>query len=63
MLLAEGAVIRRGLRNVAHSLHDSPIPAAAEGLAEFIRGMLLPICIQMDKEARYQPALKAQTLF
>ena len=29
VLLAEGAAINRGLRNVAHSKHDSPIPAAA----------------------------------
>ncbi len=29
VLLAEGAAINRGLRSVAHSQHDSPIPAAA----------------------------------
>ncbi len=29
VLMAEGAAINRGLRSVAHSVHDSPIPAAA----------------------------------
>jgi hypothetical protein len=29
VLLAEGAAINRGLRSVAHSRHDSPVPAAA----------------------------------
>jgi len=143
VLLAEGAAINRGLRSVAHSQHDSPIPAAApferglskagtdlpdllttspddvaelqrhaaidlaatrkaaailrkggenayekarralipesrdwwdehveagshpataEGLAQFIRETLEPICFQMEREARLTPAIKAQTL-
>ena len=37
-------------------------PATAEGLAEFIRNHLEPICVRMEKEARYQPAIRAQTL-
>ncbi len=37
-------------------------PATAEGLAQFIRETLEPICIRMEKEARFQPAIKAQTL-
>lgn len=143
VLLAEGAAINRGLRAVAHSQHDSPIPAAApferglseegsdlpdlltaspeeiakrqhdaaidlaaaqkaaailckgganayekarraliqesrdwwdehveeesypataEGLAEFIRDSLEPICYRMVKEAQFTPAIKVQTL-
>ena len=37
-------------------------PATAEGLAEFIRDSLEPICYRMAKEAEYTPAIKAQTL-
>lgn len=37
-------------------------PATAEGLAEFIRDTLEPICYRMVKEAQYTPAIKAQTL-
>ena len=37
-------------------------PATAEGLAEFIRDSLEPICYRMVKEAEYTPAIKAQTL-
>ena len=37
-------------------------PATAEGLAEFIRDSLEPICYQMVKEAEFTPAIKAQTL-
>ena len=143
VLLAEGAQINRGLRNVAHSTHDSPIQAAApfepglsskgvdlpdllaaspeeiaerwreaerdlaatrkaaailcrgrptaydrarralladsrdwwdehveeeeypptaEGLAAFIREALEPTCVRMAQEARFQPAIKTQTL-
>lgn len=143
LLLAEGAAINRGLRSVAHSQHDSPIPAAApferglskegcdlpdlltasaeeiaerrrqaeldlaatrkaaailrkggpnayakarrvltqesrdwwdeqieeeeypataEGLEQFIRKALEPICIQMEQEARLTPAIQVQTL-
>ncbi len=37
-------------------------PATAEGLAQFIRDSLEPICHQMVKEAQYTPAIRAQTL-
>jgi hypothetical protein len=37
-------------------------PATAEGLAEFIRDTLEPICYRMEREARFTPAIKAQTL-
>ena len=37
-------------------------PATAEGLAEYIRVTLEPICFQMEREARFTPAIKAQTL-
>ena len=37
-------------------------PATAEGLAEFIRESLEPLCYQMEREARFTPAIKAQTL-
>lgn len=37
-------------------------PATAEGLAEFIRDTLEPLCYQMEREARFTPAIKAQTL-
>jgi len=37
-------------------------PATADGLEQFIREALEPICMRMEKEARYQPAIKAQTL-
>ena len=41
---------------------DEEHPATAEGLAEFIRDSLEPICYRMAKEAGYTPAIKAQTL-
>ena len=37
-------------------------PATAEGLAVFIRETLEPICYRMEREARFTPAIKAQTL-
>lgn len=37
-------------------------PPTAEGLAEFIRETLEPVCLQMEREARFTPAIKAQTL-
>ena len=37
-------------------------PATAEGLAEFIRVSLEPICYHMVQEARFTPAIKAQTV-
>ena len=37
-------------------------PATAEGLAEFIRETMEPICYRMEREARFTPAIKAQAL-
>jgi hypothetical protein len=37
-------------------------PATAEGLAGFIRDTLEPICYRMMREAKFTPAIKAQTL-
>jgi len=37
-------------------------PATAEGLAEFIRDSLEPICYRIAREAQFTPAIKAQTL-
>lgn len=41
---------------------DETYPETAEGLATFIQEVLEPIIYRMEKEARYQPAIKAQTL-
>ncbi len=41
---------------------DEEHPATAEGLAEFIRDSMEPICYQMAREAKFTPAIKAQTL-
>jgi len=41
---------------------DEEYPATAEGLAEFIHVSLEPICYRMVQEARFTPAIKAQTL-
>lgn len=43
-------------------VEDEEHPATAEGLAEFIRDSLEPICYRMAREARFTPAIKAQTL-
>jgi len=43
-------------------VEDEKYPATAEGLAQFIRETLEPICLQMEREARFQPEFKAQTL-
>ena len=41
---------------------DESHPATAEGLAEFIRETLEPICYRMEREARFTPAIKSQIL-
>jgi hypothetical protein len=41
---------------------DEEHPATADGLAEFIRDSLEPICYRMVQEARFTPAIKAQTV-
>lgn len=43
-------------------IEEEEHPATAEGLAEFIRDSLEPICYRMVKEAEFTPAIKAQTL-
>ena len=43
-------------------VEEESYPATAEGLAEFIRDSLEPICYRMAKEAQFTPAIKAQTL-
>ncbi len=43
-------------------VEDESYPATAEGLAQFIFESLEPICIRMVQEARFAPAIKAQTL-
>ena len=41
---------------------DEEYPATADGLADFIRDHLEPLCLGVDKEARHHAAIKAQTL-
>ncbi len=43
-------------------VEEEEYPATAEGLAQFIRETLEPICYRMVKEAEFTPAIKAQTL-
>lgn len=43
-------------------VEDEKYPATAEGLAAFISEKLWPICLQMQKEARYYQEIKAQTM-
>jgi len=43
-------------------VEEAEHPATAEGLAEFIRDSLEPICYRMAREAQFTPAIKAQTL-
>ncbi len=61
------AKARRALMQDSRDWWDEQIeeeehPATAEGLTEFIRDSLEPICYRMVKEAEYTPAIKAQTL-
>ncbi len=44
--------------NVAEEGH----PATAEGLAQFISETMEPVCYRLVQEARFTPAIKAQTL-
>jgi hypothetical protein len=41
---------------------EESYPATAEGLAQFIRETLEPICHRIVKEAEYTPAIRAQTV-
>ena len=43
-------------------VEEEEYPGTAEGLAEFIRETLEPICLRMEREAQFTPAIKAQTL-
>ena len=43
-------------------VEDEQYTATAEGLADFIREHIEPICMVMEKEARHHEAIKAQTL-
>lgn len=61
------AKARRALIQESRNWWDEQVeeeshPATAEGLAKFIRDTLEPICYQMEREARFTPAIKAQTL-
>ncbi|MCK7578026.1 MAG: hypothetical protein MZV65_21560 [Chromatiales bacterium] len=41
---------------------EEEYPATAEGLEQFIRKTLEPICIRIEQEARLIPAIQVQTL-
>lgn len=43
-------------------VEDEEYPATADSLSKFISEQLEPIVTGMEREARYQPAIKAQTL-
>lgn len=43
-------------------VEEEEYPATIEGLAQFIREVLEPVCIRMAHEARFAPAIKVQTL-
>lgn len=43
-------------------VEDEEYTATAEDLADFLREHLEPFCINLEKEARYHEAIKAQTL-
>ncbi len=45
-----------------HHVEEEEHPATADGLAEFIHESLEPICLRMEREARFTPAIRAQTL-
>ena len=61
------AKARRALSQESRDWWDEHVeeeshPATAEGLSAFIRETLEPICYRMEREARFTPAIKAQTL-
>lgn len=41
---------------------DDEYPGTAEGLADFIRKVLQPLCFRMSQEAEFTPAIKVQIL-
>lgn len=61
------AKARRALRRESRDWWDEQVeegehPATAEGLATYINETLEPIAFQLEREARFTPAIKAQTL-
>jgi len=59
---ARRALIRESRDWWDEHVEEEEHPATAEGLAEFIRDTLEPICYRMAREAQFTPAIKAQTL-
>ena len=59
---ARRALHRDSLDSWDESVEDESYTADAEGLETWIREWLMPYCYQREVEARYQPAIKAQTL-
>lgn len=43
-------------------VEEEVYPATAEGLAEFVREHLEPVCVRAEKEARHHEAIRAQAL-
>ena len=43
-------------------IDDEEYPATAEGLADFISQHLRPICIELERQAKYHVAIKAQAI-
>ena len=43
-------------------VEEEEYPATAEGLSDFIREHLEPVCMSMEKEARHHEAIKSQAL-
>ncbi|MBP8788445.1 MAG: hypothetical protein KBH41_13425, partial [Azonexus sp.] len=59
---ARRALIQESRDMWDESVDEEEYPATAEGLTEFIRESLEPICFQIAREAQFTPAIKAQTL-
>lgn len=43
-------------------VEEESCPATADGLADFIRATLEPLCLRLAQEARLIPAIQTQTL-
>jgi hypothetical protein len=59
---ARRALMQESRDSWDESVEEEAYPATADGLAEYIQETLEPICFQMEREARFTPAIKAQTL-
>jgi hypothetical protein len=59
---ARRALLQESRDSWDESVEEEAHPATAEGLAEYIQETLEPICFQLEREARFTPAIKAQTL-